>query len=156
MSDILGVRGRAILEALIAGETDPSRLAELTRGRLKATRAELLDALHGRVTGHHRFMIQWQLTQVDALESAVASIEARIGDALGPFRAAVSLLTTMPGLSETTARALVVEIGTDMTAFRPWGISFRFEGWLLPAHGRERRQATLHATRKVAGGSNRR
>lgn len=117
MSDIVGVSGRAILNALIAGETDPARLADLTRGRLKATRADLLDALHGRATDHHRFMIKLHLTQIDALEAAVAALEARIGGALGPFRAAVSLLTTMPGLSETTARVLIAEIGTDMTRF---------------------------------------
>jgi transposase len=117
MSDILGTSGRAILRALIAGETDPQRLADLTRGRLKATRADLVDALHGRVTEHHRFMIQLHLTQIEALDTAVAAIEARIGDALGPFRAAVSLLTTMPGLSDTTARVLIAEIGTDMTRF---------------------------------------
>jgi len=58
MSDIVGVSGRAILNALIAGETDPERLADLTRGRLKATRADLVDALHGRITDYHRFMIQ--------------------------------------------------------------------------------------------------
>jgi transposase len=117
IADILGTSGRAILTALIAGETDPQRLADLTRGRLKATRADLVDALHGRVTEHHRFMLQLHLTQIDALDAAVATIEARIGDALGPFRAAVSLLTTMPGLSDTTARVLIAEIGTDMTRF---------------------------------------
>ena len=109
MSNIVGVSGRAVLEALIAGETDPGRLADLTRGRLKASRADLVDALHGRITDHHRFMIQVHLGQIDGLERAIASIEARIGDALGPFRAAVSLLTTMPGISETTARVLVAE-----------------------------------------------
>jgi transposase len=117
MSDIVGVSGRAILNALIAGETDPHRLANLTRGRLKATPADLLDALHGRVTDHHRFMLKLHLTQIDALDAAITSIEARIGDALGPFRAAASLPTTMPGLSETTARVLIAEIGTDMTRF---------------------------------------
>jgi transposase len=117
MSDVLGTSGRAILTALVAGETDPERLADLTRGRLKAARADLVDALHGRVTEHHRFMIQLHLTQVDALREAVATIETRVGDTLGPFRAAVSLLTTMPGLSETTARVLIAEIGTDMTRF---------------------------------------
>jgi hypothetical protein len=85
MSDIVGVSGRAILTALIAGETDPSRLADLTRGRLKAPRAALREALHGRVTDHHRFMLRLHLRQIDALEEAVAAIEARIGDALGPF-----------------------------------------------------------------------
>jgi len=129
MSDIVGVSGRAILTALIAGETDPDRLADLTRGRLKATRADLLDALHGRVTDHHRFMIKLHLTQIDALETAVATIEARIGDALGPFRAAVSLLTTMPGLSETTARVLIAEIGTDMTRFPSVGHLISWAGF---------------------------
>lgn len=129
MSDIVGVSGRAILNALIAGETDPDRLVDLTRGRLKATRAELRDALHGRVTDHHRFMIQLHLTQIDALETAVAAIEARIGDALGPFRAAVSLLTTMPGLSETTARVLIAEIGDDMTRFPSVGHLISWAGF---------------------------
>jgi transposase len=117
MSDIVGTSGRAVLTALIAGETDPDRLADLTRGRLKAPRAALVDALHGRVTDHHRFLLQLHLTQIDALNSAVAAIEARIGDALGPFRSAAVLLTTMPGISETTARVLIGEIGIDMTRF---------------------------------------
>jgi transposase len=117
MSDMMGTSRRAILSALVAGETDPERLADLTMGRLRAARADLIDALHGRVTDHHRFMIQLHLTQVDALQEAVATIETRVGDTLGPFRAAVSLLTTMPGLSETTARVLIAEIGTDMSRF---------------------------------------
>jgi transposase len=129
MSDIVGVSGRAILNALIAGETDPGRLADLTRGRLKAPRADLLDALHGRVTDHHRFMLKLHLAQIDTLDAAVASIEARIGDALGPFRAAVSLLTTMPGLSETTARVLIAEIGTDMTRFPSVGHLISWAGF---------------------------
>jgi transposase len=62
-------------------------------------------------------MINLHLTQIDALETAVATIEARIGEALGPFRAALSLQTIMPGLSETSARVLIAEIGTDMTRF---------------------------------------
>jgi len=129
MSDIVGVSGRAILNALVSGETDPERLADLTRGRLKATRADLVDALHGRITDHHRFMIQVHLGQIDGLESAVAAIEARIGDVLGPFRAAVSLLTTMPGISETTARVLVAEIGTDMSRFPSVGHLISWAGF---------------------------
>lgn len=129
MSSIVGVSGRAILQALIAGETDPERLADLTRGRLKATRADLVDALHGRITDHHRFMIQLHLGQIDALETAVAAIEARIGEALGPFRAAVNLLTTMPGISETTARVLVAEIGTDMSRFPSVGHLISWAGF---------------------------
>jgi transposase len=149
MSDIVGVSGRAILNALIAGETDPHRLADLTRGRLKATRADLLDALHGRVTDHHRFLITLHLTQLDALETAVATIEARIGDALGPFRAAVSLLTTMPGLSETTARVLIAEIGTDMTRFPSVGHLISWAGFcprLDESAGKRRSTRTRQTT----------
>jgi transposase len=129
MSNVVGVSGRAILTALIAGETDPERLADLTRGRLKATRADLVDALHGRITEHHRFMLKLHLTQIDTLETAISTIEARIGDALGPFRAAVSLLTTMPGISETTARVLVAEIGTDMSRFPSVGHLISWAGF---------------------------
>ena len=149
MSDIVGVSGRAILNALIAGETDPDRLADLTRGRLKATRADLRDALHGRVTDHHRFMIKLHLTQIDVLETAVATIEARIGDALGPFRAAVSLLTTMPGLSETTARVLIAEIGTDMTRFPSVGHLISWAGFcprLDESAGKRRSTRTRRTT----------
>jgi transposase len=117
MSDILGTSGRAILQALLAGERDPDKLADLTRGRLKAPRAALVDALHGRITDHHRFMIQLHLTQITGLETALAAIDARLGEALEPFRAAVSLLKTMPGISDTTARVLIAETGTDMTRF---------------------------------------
>lgn len=117
VSDILGRSGRAIVHALIAGETDPERLADLTAGRLKAPRAELVEALHGRVTAHHRFMLTLHLTQVTALEAAVADVEVRIGDALTPFCAAVSLLTTMPGLQATAAAVIVAEIGVDMARF---------------------------------------
>ena len=117
LTDIMGMSGRAILAAIIAGETDPDQLADLTRGRLKASRADLREALHRRVTEHHRFVIQLHLLQIDGLERAIAAIDVRIGDALGPVRAAVALLSTMPGLSETTARSMVAEIGTDMTRF---------------------------------------
>ena len=117
LSDILGTSGRAILKALVAGETDAECLADLTRGRLKATRAQLVAALHGRVTAHHRFMLNLHLTQIAALETAVAEVEARIREALGPFRAALTHLTTMPGVSETAASVILAEIGDDMTTF---------------------------------------
>lgn len=71
----MGTSGRAILKALIAGETDPGRLADLTAGRLKASRAQLIAALHGRVTAHHRFMIELHLTQIEALDAAVRKLE---------------------------------------------------------------------------------
>src|SRR5712691_1937556 len=117
LTDTLGVSGRAILQALVAGERSPERLAALANERIKASRAELIAALHGRVTTHHRFMLKLHLTHIEALEAAVREVEARLGDALVPFRAAVDRLITIPGISETAARVIVAEIGVDMTRF---------------------------------------
>lgn len=117
ISDVLGASGRAILQALVAGESDPERLADLTKGRLKASRRQIIDALHGRVTEHHRFMLKLHLGQIETLENAVRVVEARLGDALRPFRAAIERLSTMPGVSETVARVIVAEIGLDMGRF---------------------------------------
>jgi transposase len=117
LSDILGATGRAILQALIAGETDPERLASLGQGRLRASRAQLREALPGRVTPHHRFLLQLPLTQIAALEAAVREVEARLGDALAPCQAALDRLVTMPGISTTVARVILAEIGLDMLRF---------------------------------------
>jgi len=117
LSDVLGKSGRAILAALVAGETDPARLAALTGGRLKASRAELVAALQGRVTAHHRFMLQLHLTQIAALEAAVQELDARLEAALAPFRAVVDRLITIPGVSQVVARVLVAEIGPDLSRF---------------------------------------
>lgn len=117
LSDILGASGRAILRALIAGETDPERLTDLTKGRLKASRSQLVEVLQGRVTAHHRFMLKLHLQQIESIEHAVGELEAHIEHTVGPFRAAIDLLTTMPGLSTTAASVIVAEIGDDMTVF---------------------------------------
>jgi transposase len=117
LADILGASGRAILHAIVAGERDPERLAALANERVKTPRAELVAALHGRITAHHRFMLKLHLTQIEALQCAVRDVEARLGHALAPFRAAVDRLITMPGISETAARVVVAEIGFDMSRF---------------------------------------
>lgn len=115
ISNSLGTSGRAILHALIAGESDPGTLVDLTEGRLKAPRETLIDALRGRVTEHHRFMLKMHLEQIEHLERAVRELEARADQ--GSFRAATELLTTIPGVSEVTARVIVAEIGDDMSRF---------------------------------------
>lgn len=147
VSDLLGTSGRALLKALIAGETDPERLADLTKGRLKATRAELVDALHGRITAHHRFIINLHLTQIDALDAAVHALETHLGEVLAPFRSAISLLTTMPGLSDTAARVIVAEIGVDMARFPTAGHLVSWAG-LCPrldeSAGKRRSTRTRH------------
>jgi transposase len=80
ISNVLGMSGRALIEALVAGETNPDRLVELTSVRLKASRSELIEALRGRIREHHRFLLKLHLGQVDALTAAVRDVEARVGD----------------------------------------------------------------------------
>lgn len=117
ISDILGVSGRAFLDALIAGETDPEKLADLARGRLRASRAQIVEALRGRVREHHRFMLKLHLEQINSLQNAIAELEARLGERLEPFREDVKLLVTMPGISQTAAQVMASEMGMDMLRF---------------------------------------
>ena len=114
--DLLGPSGRAMLEALAAGETDPAALAALSR-RLKAPKNELRAALQGRVARHHRFLMRLHLNQIDALDAAIAAIDREVEAQLAPFRTAVRLLTSIPGIAELGAQVIVSEIGTDMRRF---------------------------------------
>jgi transposase len=117
LSDILGHSGRAILNALIAGETDPERLADLARGNARKKRAELIQALHGRISAHHRRLLKLHLGLIDSLQLALATVDADVGKILAPIQECARLLTTMPGVSELTAHVLVAEIGVDMARF---------------------------------------
>lgn len=116
ISNVLGVSGRAMVEALIEGETDPVRLAALAR-RLKAPDEKLQAALRGRVTRHHRFLLRLHLQQIDALNAAMAEIDQEVDTQLVPFRTAISLLISIPGISDLGAQVIVSEIGTDMSRF---------------------------------------
>ena len=89
--------------------------------RLKAGRAHIVAAVHGRVTAHHRFLLQLHLTQIDALRAAVENLERQADEVLLPFREAADRLTTMPGVSETVAQVIVTEIGVDMGRFPATG-----------------------------------
>lgn len=117
LSDILGQSGRAVLQALINGQTDPQRLAACVSGRVKASRAEVLEALRGHISAHHRFMLKLHLGHIDALNTAIAELEKEVGQGLQPFRQAAKLLSTMPGLSDVSAHVIVAEIGIDMSRF---------------------------------------
>jgi transposase len=113
----MGESGRAILDALAAGESDPEILAGRARTRVRASRAELVSALRGRMSPHQRLLVRLHLAQADALDAAVAAIDREVGDRLEPFREAVALLSTMPGVGEVAAGVVVAEIGVDMTRF---------------------------------------
>lgn len=117
ISDVLGQTGRAILDALVRGETDPERLADLANRGIRAPRAKLVQALRGNVTDHHRFMLKLHLGQVDALRVSIGEVDAQLGKALAPIRALTDCLTTMPGVGDIVAQVIVAEIGVDMSRF---------------------------------------
>jgi transposase len=117
LSDITGVSGRKMLFALANGVTDARKMAKLADRRVKAPEQEMVQALEGCVTEHHRFMIRFHLRHIDELDSLVASLERRIEDELAPFRRVVDHLITMPGVKQDAAAAIVAEIGVDMSVF---------------------------------------
>lgn len=116
-SDIMGVSGRAMLAALLAGLTDPQALAELAKGRLRAKRDQWAQALDGRVKPHHRFVLTELLCHIDSLDETIARFDTQIQAISGPFEAAIGLLDTIPGIARPTAEMIVAEIGTDMSRF---------------------------------------
>jgi transposase len=117
ISDILGLSGRRMIEALIAGEIDPNALAALAHRRIKASPAELEAALRGRVTRHHRFLLGLHLQQIDAIDAAIDQIDPEVDALVEPFRTAVQLLTTIPGIDALSACVILAEIGRDMSRF---------------------------------------
>jgi transposase len=116
-TDVLGVSGRDMLEALIAGETDPAKLADLARKRLREKIPALKLALAGRVTDHHRFLLRMHLDHVTHLEELIGRLGTRIEEAMAPFAEAAERLQTIPGVSQRVAETVVAEIGTNMEQF---------------------------------------
>jgi transposase len=117
VSDVLGLSSRAMLAALLSGEQDPEVLAELARGRLRAKLPALRRALEGRVKPHHLALLGHLLAHLDFLEDSIAQVQEEIERCQAPFRQAVALLRTIPGVGEVVATALVAEIGTDVSRF---------------------------------------
>src|SRR5262249_43175749 len=116
-TDIRGASARAILAALIAGETDPTVLAELARGRMRSTRELLAQAVVGRFTAHPAFLLTEHLSQLDYLEEAMERVSAEIAQRLAAEQEALELLDTIPGVGQRAAEILVAEIGTELTRF---------------------------------------
>lgn len=117
-SDVLGVSGRKMIEALIAGEKDVTVLAELAQKKLRDKIPQLQRALAGELTEHHRFLLQQLLGQYDFLEKEIARTSERLGSVAPPsFRAAVEQLDAVAGVGERGAKALLAETGTDMSRF---------------------------------------
>jgi len=121
VTDILGLSGRRIIEALIAGQTMPQALASLAHRRIHASVDELEASLRGRVTKHHRFLLKLHLDQIDAFDAAITCIDEEVSANVEPFRAAIELLSSIPGIGSLAAQVLVSEIGIDMSRFETAG-----------------------------------
>lgn len=117
ITDIMGVSGRKMIEALIAGEEDPAKLARLADRRVRASQENLREALRGRVTNSHRFLLRLHLGHIDALDAAIAELDREVEAGIAPFRTAVEQVATAPGVKALAARAILAEIGTDMSRF---------------------------------------
>jgi len=117
ITDVMGMSGRAMIEALIAGESNPAKLARLANYRLRASQEKLREALRGRVTKHHRFLLRLHLNQIDALDASIVMIDEQVEAGIAPFRAAVGQVMTIPGIRDIGAQVIVSEIGTDMSRF---------------------------------------
>jgi transposase len=144
ISDIMGASGRRIIEAMIAGVRHPRRLADLAGKQIKATPKDLYDALHGRLTDHHRFLLKLHLGQWDGLAAAVRAIDLEVDARItrmdeegkagqAPFRDLIGLLCTVPGVSTLAARTILSEIGRDMSRFPTAGHLVAWAG-LCPGH----------------------
>jgi len=147
ITEVLGASGRRILKALIAGESDAGALAAL------GSRQELRDALEGRITSHHRFLVGQHLRMIEELEATVTAFDARIEAVLAPFRDAAERLMSLPGISDVAAQVILAEIGTDMSSFptvRPSAVVGRADA----AARRECGQAPFDAAEKARRGLN--
>jgi transposase len=117
VSDLLGLSGRAMIRAMIAGETDAEVLANLAQRKLRGKIPELRAALEGRLNDHYRFLMRQHWELLEALERQIGELEQEIERQLPPFAWAVELLLTVPGISRTAAAAILAEIGTEMSCF---------------------------------------
>jgi transposase len=116
-TDVLGKSAREMLEALLAGEQDVTAIAEHARTRMRPKMAELKRALQGQLQPQHRFLLRSLLAHVDFLDAAIAQVQAESEQQLAPYRDAVRLLQTIPGIQEIAAATIVAEIGVDMSRF---------------------------------------
>jgi transposase len=116
-SNVLGVSARQMLQRLIAGDTAPSVMAQLARGRLRAKIPQLERALTGRMRAHQRFLLAQQLAHLDYLDEAIDHVSAEIAERVRPVEQAIAHLDSIPGVGRRTAEVLVAEIGTDMGRF---------------------------------------
>ena len=148
-TDILGASGRAMLDALVAGTTDPEVLADLAKGKLRAKIPALREALEGRFEPHHALIIGAILSHLDFLDEHINELSEAIEAELGPTgQAAITLAATMTGVAERTAEAMVAEIGTDMSVFPSAG---NLASWAGRCPGNDQSAGKRHSGRRRKG-----
>jgi transposase len=116
-SDVLGVSGRAMVEALVAGTTDPAVLADLARGALRKKLPALRQALAGRFRAHHAFLVTQLLAHLDYLDEVIATLSVQVDVVIAPFAEDVARLDTIHGVNKRTAEVIIAEVGADMRVF---------------------------------------
>ena len=146
-TDIMGKSGREMLEQLVAGRSDPTALADLARGRLRAKIPALERALVGRFGAHQRFLISQQLAHIDYLDEMIARLSAEIAERVRPFEDALTRLDEIPGVGRITAEVIVAELGTDMRRF-PTDAHAASWAALCPGHHESAGKRTSGKTRK--------
>jgi transposase len=117
IEDLCGVSGRQMLEALIAGERNPSVLARMARGRMRAKIPMLEEALRGHFTDHHAFLCRMMLDRIDELDARITQVSSRVDECIAPFTDQAARLDEVTGIGVTSAQELIAEIGVTMTVF---------------------------------------
>jgi transposase len=146
-NDVMGASGRAMLEALTAGSTDPQVLSELAKGRLRKKLPELRKALEGRFRPHHRFMVGEILTHIDFLDEAIERISLEVSCRIAPFSKTMEVIDLVPGINQRVAEGVLSEIGVDMTCFPTDGHAASWAG-LCPGNNESAGKRKSGRTRK--------
>lgn len=149
-TDVMGVSGRAILEALLSGQTNTEQLAELAKGRLRKKIPQLKQALAGRFREHHRFMITEQLSHIDYLDETIERLNGEVAERLRPFHRELELLDTIPGINRRIAENLAAEVGLDMSRFAS-GAHLASWAAMCPGHNESAGKRHSGKTRKGDG-----
>ena len=148
VADIMGASGRAMLAALIDGQDDPAVIAELAQRRMRSKIPVLTEALKGRFTTHHAFLIKMHLGLIDQYSQSLADLDAKIGEAMEPFAAARELLVSIPGISTTVAEVFLAETGGDMRVFPTAG---HLASWAGTAPGSNESAGRVKSTKTRPG-----
>ena len=148
VSDLLGISGRRILRALADGETDPAQLAKLGDGRLRASKADLMDALSGRPHPAHRQLLSLYLTRLDLIDSQIAVLENSIAQAMNAHQEAVARLAELPGLGIDSAQQIIAEVGPQAAAFPS---AAQLASWVGVCPGRQESAGESSSNRSAKG-----